>query len=49
MAICAAAVGGGIHFEWYLTAYVFMLVFIVCFNVSQGNVAFIYCAEVTVD
>lgn len=49
MAICAAAVGAGIHFEYYLTAYVFMLVFIVCFNVSQGNVAFIYCAEVTVD
>ena len=32
-----------------MTAYCFMIVFIFSFNVSQGNVGFIYCAEVTVD
>ena len=49
MAVCMTAVGLGIKYEWYLTGYFFMLIFIFFYNVSTGNVAFIYCAEVTVD
>lgn len=49
MGVCMAGVGLGIHFTWYLTAYCFMIGFIIAFNISTGNVAFIYCAEVTVD
>ena len=49
MAVCMTAVGLGIKYEWYLTGYCFMLIFIFFYNVSTGNVAFIYCAEVTVD
>ena len=49
MAICMLVMGLGIKYGWHLTAYCFMILFIIAFNVSQGNVAFIYCAEVTVD
>ena len=49
MAICMLVMGLGIKYGWFLTAYCFMIVFIISFNVSTGNVAFIYCAEVTVD
>ena len=49
MAICMLVMGLGIKYGWFLTAYCFMILFIISFNVSQGNVAFIYCAEVTVD
>lgn len=49
MAICMLVMGLGIKYEWYLTSYCFMILFIIAFNLSTGNVAFIYCAEVTVD
>ena len=49
MGVCMAGVGLAIQQQWYLTAYLLLIGFIIFFNVSQGNVAFIYAAEVTVD
>lgn len=49
MAVCMLVMGLGIKYGWFLTAYCFMILFIIAFNVSSGNVAFLYCAEVTVD
>ena len=49
MAISYFCVGVGILWEFYMTSYCFMLIFILAFNVSYGNVGYIFCAEVTVD
>jgi MFS family permease len=49
MAVTNAVVGAGLIYEWYITAYIFMLLYCVIFSMGQGNVTFLYVAEVTVD
>ena len=49
MGICHVAAGVCIQYEWYLTGFIAIIVFIAFFNMSVGNVTFIYTSEVAVD
>lgn len=49
MGFCHIMVATCLVNEWQLTSFVFIILFIFCFQISQGNVAWIYSAEVSVD
>lgn len=49
MALCLFLCGLCVYNSWNLASFVMLNLFIVCYHLSQGSVAWLYIPEVTVD